>query len=40
MFLRREEYWRAGGFDEGYFLHVEDLDFRLRFRRGERRQDA
>jgi GT2 family glycosyltransferase len=34
MFLRREEYWRAGGFDEGYFLHVEDLDFCLRFRRG------
>ena len=34
MFVRREEYWRIGGFDEGYFLHVEDLDLCLRFRRG------
>ncbi|MFC7473449.1 glycosyltransferase family 2 protein [Dankookia sp. GCM10030260] len=34
MFLRREAYWRIGGFDEGYFLHVEDLDLCLRFRRG------
>jgi GT2 family glycosyltransferase len=34
MFLPREEYWRIGGFDEGYFLHVEDLDLCLRFRRG------
>jgi len=33
MFLRRDAYWRIGGFDEGYFLHVEDLDLCLRFRR-------
>jgi GT2 family glycosyltransferase len=33
MFLPREDYWNCGGFDEGYFLHVEDLDLCLRFRR-------
>jgi GT2 family glycosyltransferase len=33
MFLRQEDYWKIGGFDEGYFLHVEDLDLCLRFRR-------
>jgi N-acetylglucosaminyl-diphospho-decaprenol L-rhamnosyltransferase len=33
MFLPREDFWSIGGFDEGYFLHVEDLDFCLRFRR-------
>lgn len=33
MFLPRADYDRIGGFDEGYFLHVEDLDFCLRFRR-------
>lgn len=26
MFLSRESFERLGGFDEGYFLHVEDLD--------------
>jgi N-acetylglucosaminyl-diphospho-decaprenol L-rhamnosyltransferase len=33
MFLSRESFWNIGGFDEGYFLHVEDLDLCLRFRR-------
>jgi N-acetylglucosaminyl-diphospho-decaprenol L-rhamnosyltransferase len=33
MFLSAESFWRIGGFDEGYFMHVEDLDFCLRFRR-------
>lgn len=33
MFLSRESFWTIGGFDEGYFLHVEDLDLCLRFRR-------
>ncbi len=33
MFLPREDFWRIDGFDEGYFLHVEDLDLCLRFRR-------
>ena len=33
MFLSREDFWRIDGFDEGYFLHVEDLDICLRFRR-------
>ena len=33
MFLSREDFWRIGGFDEGYFLHVEDLDLCLRFHR-------
>jgi GT2 family glycosyltransferase len=33
MFLRREDFWNIGGFDEGYFLHVEDLDLCLRFTR-------
>ena len=33
MFLPREDFWRIDGFDEGYFLHVEDLDICLRFRR-------
>jgi len=26
MFLRREDYLKLGGMDEGYFLHVEDMD--------------
>jgi N-acetylglucosaminyl-diphospho-decaprenol L-rhamnosyltransferase len=33
MFLPHEDFWRINGFDEGYFLHVEDLDICLRFRR-------
>jgi hypothetical protein len=33
MFVPREDFWNIGGFDEGYFLHVEDLDLCLRFRR-------
>ncbi len=33
MFLAAKDFWSIGGFDEGYFLHVEDLDLCLRFRR-------
>ncbi len=33
MYLPREDFWKIDGFDEGYFLHVEDLDICLRFRR-------
>jgi len=33
VFLSREDFWNISGFDEGYFLHVEDLDLCLRFRR-------
>jgi N-acetylglucosaminyl-diphospho-decaprenol L-rhamnosyltransferase len=33
MFLPRADFEAIGGFDEGYFLHVEDLDLCLRFRR-------
>jgi GT2 family glycosyltransferase len=33
MFLLRKDYDRINGFDEGYFLHVDDLDFCLRFHR-------
>ncbi|MDR3423982.1 MAG: glycosyltransferase family 2 protein [Alphaproteobacteria bacterium] len=33
MFLPRKDYDLIGGFDEGFFLHVEDLDFCLRFRK-------
>jgi GT2 family glycosyltransferase len=33
MFLPREDFRRIGGFDEDYFLHVEDLDLCLRFHR-------
>ena len=32
MLLRRADYARIGGMDEGYFLHVEDVDFCRRFR--------
>lgn len=35
MFLAAEDFWHIDGFDEGYFLHVEDLDFCLRFTRAE-----
>ncbi|MEL7027926.1 MAG: glycosyltransferase family 2 protein [Pseudomonadota bacterium] len=31
MFLPKEDYFAIGGMDEGYFLHVEDVDFCLRF---------
>lgn len=33
MFLSRKGYNSIGGFDEGYFLHVEDLDLCFRFRK-------
>lgn len=33
MFLHHEDYWKINGFDEDYFLHVEDLDLCLRFGR-------
>lgn len=33
MFMPREDFWKIGGFDEDYFLHVDDLDLCLRFRR-------
>ncbi len=33
MYLPREDFFRIDGFDEGYFLHVEDMDLCLRFRR-------
>lgn len=32
MLLARTDYESIGGMDEGYFLHVEDVDFCLRFR--------
>lgn len=35
MFLSRDDYDKIGGFDEGYFLHVEDLDFCYRFRKAK-----
>lgn len=34
MFLPRSDYEAVGGMDERYFLHVEDIDFCLRFRDG------
>jgi GT2 family glycosyltransferase len=33
MFLARDDFWRIGGFDENYFLHVEDLDLCFQFRK-------
>ena len=33
MFLSRKDFDGVGGFDEGYFLHVEDLDLCFRFRK-------
>ncbi|MEO1311598.1 MAG: glycosyltransferase family 2 protein [Pseudomonadota bacterium] len=32
MFVSRDSYLAIGGMDERYFLHVEDIDFCLRFR--------
>ncbi len=32
LFLRASDYRAIGGMDEGYFLHVEDIDFCKRFR--------
>ncbi len=29
MFLPKADFWLVGGLDEGYFLHVEDVDFCL-----------
>jgi GT2 family glycosyltransferase len=31
ILLPRDVYWSIGGMDEGYFLHVEDIDFCYRF---------
>ena len=31
MFLTRANFWALGGFDAGYFLHVEDIDLCERF---------
>ncbi len=33
MFLPADDYWSIGGMDQGYFLHVEDVDFCFRFRK-------
>ena len=33
LFLTAADFWAIDGFDEDYFLHVEDLDFCWRFRR-------
>ena len=32
MLMPRADFQRIGGMDEGYFLHVEDIDFCVRFR--------
>jgi N-acetylglucosaminyl-diphospho-decaprenol L-rhamnosyltransferase len=31
--MSRDDFWAMGGFDEGYFLHVEDVDLCWRLRR-------
>ena len=33
IYVPREDFWAIDGFDEGYFLHVEDLDLCWRFRK-------
>ncbi len=33
MLVPAADFWMVEGFDEGYFLHVEDIDFCYRFRR-------
>ena len=33
MFIRKADYTRIGGMDEGYFLHVEDMDFCMKVAR-------
>ncbi|RLB67660.1 MAG: glycosyltransferase family 2 protein, partial [Deltaproteobacteria bacterium] len=35
MLLKTRDYRNLGGMDEGYFLHVEDVDFCLRFCRSD-----
>lgn len=37
MLVRREVLTRLGGWDEGYFLHCEDLDICMRFGRGNQK---
>lgn len=32
IFVTKEDFWKIGGFDEGYFLHVEDIDLCFRMR--------
>jgi GT2 family glycosyltransferase len=33
MLVRRQTFEEVGGFDEGYFMYFEDIDFCLRVRR-------
>ena len=33
FYMSRDDFWRIGGFDERYFLHVEDIDLCWRARR-------
>jgi GT2 family glycosyltransferase len=34
MVTRADAFWQIGGFDEAYFLHVEDIDLCDRYRLG------